>query len=82
MPFSLASLPVESGVIPAEVAQLVEHCAENAGVPSSTLGLGTSISRHQYERYSIVHAPVYVLPRTKLIPFVLQMTDGVSSTSG
>ena len=25
----------------AEVAQLVEHCTENAGVPSSSLGLGT-----------------------------------------
>jgi hypothetical protein len=25
----------------AEVAQLVEHSTENAGVPSSTLGLGT-----------------------------------------
>ena len=26
----------------AEIAQLVEHCTENAGVPSSSLGLGTS----------------------------------------
>ena len=25
----------------AEVAQSVEHCTENAGVPSSSLGLGT-----------------------------------------
>ena len=28
--------------IVAEVAQSVEHCAENAGVPSSILGLGTN----------------------------------------
>ena len=29
-------------IFSAEVAQSVEHCAENAGVPSSILGLGTS----------------------------------------
>ncbi len=28
--------------VDAEVAQLVEHCTENAGVPSSNLGLGTT----------------------------------------
>ena len=37
--------------LPAEVAQLVEHSTENAGVPSSTLGLGTSgaLGRHRFE---------------------------------
>ncbi len=29
-------------IFSAEVAQSVEHCAENAGVPSSILGLGTN----------------------------------------
>ena len=31
--------------LPAEVAQLVEHSTENAGVPSSSLGLGTTGDR-------------------------------------
>lgn len=32
----------------AEIAQLVEHSTENAGVPSSSLGLGTfSFFRHR-----------------------------------
>ena len=36
--------PADRIIRRAEVAQLVEHATENRGVPSSILGLGTSLS--------------------------------------